>query len=245
MTSTPRPTGSPTASGPLTLAVVVPTLNEAAVLPGLLASLRGQTRLPDRVVVADGGSTDGTANVGRRAGVEVLICPGRGRGGQIASAVATLAEDVVLVLHADMVLPPRAVAAVIEHLELHPGCPGGCLGHRFDRRSPLFRLIEWWDRRRARGGMSFGDQAQFFRREALVAVGGFPDQPMMEDVELSLRLQRLGHPAYLDVPVTVSARRYERHGWWKVWWANRRILRRYRREGPTAARAIYDEYYRT
>ena len=67
---------------------------------------------------------------------------------------------------------------------------------------------------------------------------------ILEDVELSLRLARLGRPAYLDLPVTVSARRYKRVGWWKVWWANRRILRRYSQEGPAAARAIYEEYYR-
>jgi glycosyltransferase involved in cell wall biosynthesis len=229
---------------PLTLAVVVPTLNEEHAIPGLLHSLRAQTRLPDRVIVADGGSRDATVEIALRERVEVRSVPGGGRGGQVAVVVGELTEAVVLVAHADMVLPDRACAAVLEYLAEHLACPGGCLGHRFGSPVPLRKLIEWWDRRRARGGMSFGDQAQFFRREALAAVGGFPDQPILEDVELSLRLGQLGRPAYLDLPVAVSARRYERLGWWKVWWANRRILRRYSREGPAAARAIYEEYYR-
>jgi GT2 family glycosyltransferase len=92
-------------------------------------------------------------------------------------------------------------------------------------------------------GDSYGDQAQFFRRELLQSVGGFPDQPIMEDVELSLRLRSLGVPIYLDLPVTVSARRFVRMKWWRVVWQNWMLRRGYRRRGLAVCAELYDRYY--
>ena len=228
----------------MSLAVVLPALNEAAVLLATLRSLLGQSRRPDRIVVVDGGSVDETADIARASGAEVLAVAGRGRGGQIAAGVAACTEDIVVVAHADMLFPPTALEAVEQYLVQHPACPGGCLGHVFDRPRRVVRCIEWWDRRRAQCGDSYGDQAQFFRRELLLAAGGFPDLPLMEDVELARRLRRPGRPAYLDVPVVVSARRYERHGWPRVAWMNWRLRRLYRRDGEAGAWAAYRRYYR-
>jgi rSAM/selenodomain-associated transferase 2 len=227
----------------MTIAVVVPVLNEATVLPNSLRSLQLQTRPPDRLVVVDGGSTDGTAGVARSFGTEVLIVTGRGRGGQIAAGVRTCTEDAIVIAHADMQFLPAALETIQSFLMLHPVCPGGCLGHRFDNSRRIYRVIEWWDRRRALRGHSFGDQAQFFRRELLERVGGFPELPLMEDVELARRLRRLGRPAYLDLPVTVSTRRYQRLGWWRVMWRNWRLRRLYRREGEAACWRLYRRYY--
>jgi glycosyltransferase involved in cell wall biosynthesis len=229
----------------MTIAVVVPALNEAATLPATLQSLRDQTRPARRVIVVDGGSVDGTAVAAGRLGAEVLFAPNRGRGGQIATGVADCGADVVVVAHADMLFPPTALDSVDRYLIEHPSCPGGCLGHRFDgQRGTCLRAIEWWDRRRALRGHSYGDQAQFFRRAALVREGGFPDLPLMEDVELAGRLRRLGRPAYLDIPVTVSARRYERLGWVRVTWTNWRLRRAYSRSGPDACWNLFRHYYR-
>jgi hypothetical protein len=104
-------------------------------------------------------------------------------------------------------------------------------------------MIEWWDHRRAKRGESYGDQAQFFCRAALQSVGGFPDQPIMEDVELSRRLRLLGTPLYLDVPVTVSARRFSGSAWWKILWTNWHLRRRYRRYGVAVCGELYQRYY--
>jgi rSAM/selenodomain-associated transferase 2 len=226
------------------VAVVIPTLNEEQNLHRLLASVHAQSRPVERMVVADGGSTDTTVSEASRGGAEVLLAAKRGRGSQIAAAVAQLSEDIVLVAHADMLLPPTAVEQVRRALAEHPQCPGGCLGHRFDKGSPALRLIEWWDRRRARGGCSYGDQGQFFRRQLLQAAGGFPDQPIMEDVELSSRLRSLGAPIYLDLPVTVSARRFRRLKWWRAVWQNWRLRCCYRRRGLAACAELYEQYYR-
>jgi glycosyltransferase involved in cell wall biosynthesis len=225
------------------LAVVIPTLNEETALPGLFDSLRCQSVPAERVIVADGGSADGTVAVARRHGAAVVVIPGRGRGGQVAAALSELSAEVVLIAHADMRLPGEALAAIRAWLADHPESPGGCLGHKFDRRTLAFRVIEWFDARRARRGESYGDQGQFFRLDLLRSGGGFPDQPIMEDVELSRRLRSLGVPAYLDVPVTVSARRFERLGWPRVLWTNWLLRRRYRQEGPAACLDLHRSYY--
>ncbi len=113
------------------------------------------------------------------------------------------------------------------------------LGSLLDQTQAADRLIEWFDRRRARRGHSYGDQAQFFRRGLLE----FPAQPIMEDVELAARLRTLGEPAYLDCPVTVSTRRFERLGLLRTLWQNWRYRHAYRRGGIAATRAIYERYY--
>jgi glycosyltransferase involved in cell wall biosynthesis len=228
----------------MSLAVVIPTLNEESTLPRLLASLHGQSKPAERIIVADGGSTDSTVSEARRGGAEVVVAPGCGRGGQVAAAVAQLTEDIGLVAHADMLLPPLALEALRRSLAQFPGCPGGCLGHRFDGASLVLRAVEWWDQRRARSGESYGDQAQFFRRELLQSVGGFPDQPIMEDIELSRRLRLFGAPLYLDIPVVVSARRFVRSNWWRVLWTNWSLRRQYRRSGLAACAELYKTYYR-
>jgi hypothetical protein len=171
-------------------------------------------------------------------------CTRRGRGGQIAETVARIRSEAVLVLHADCLVPPTAVAAVRRVLRDRPDCPGGALGHRFDARNLALRLVEFGDLLRARWlGRSLGDQGQFFRRERLTDAGGFPALPIMEDVALADRLRALGKPAYLNVPLITSARRFERLGVWATLRRNARCRSRFRREGAAAAEAIFREYY--
>ena len=225
------------------IAVVLPILNEAATLPGMLRSLQEQTRRPDRITVVDGGSIDSSTAIVRSTTVEPIVVSGVGRGGQIAAGVRQCPEDLIVVAHADMRFPPTAFETLQQFLLRHPDCPGGCFGHRFDNGRPIYRAIEWWDRLRAKRGYSFGDQAQFFRLEMLGRVGGFPPLPLMEDVELARRLRLVGRPAYLDSPVTISARRYESHGWPPVAWMNWRLRQTYRREGEAACWRLFRQYY--
>src|SRR5205823_2534981 len=127
-------------------------------------------------------------------GAEVLTVTVLGRGNQIAAGIELATEEVILVAHADMLFPSDALERVCRHLRDHSACPGGCLGHGFASARWMFRIVEWFDRRRAMRGHSYGDQAQFFRRSWLPQVGGFPAQPIMEDVELARRLRKLGRP---------------------------------------------------
>jgi rSAM/selenodomain-associated transferase 2 len=227
----------------LTLAVIVPTWQEAERLPLLLKSLQEQTAPAECIAVADGGSTDGTAAIAEQAGALVLACPQRGRGRQIAYALDFCPQDIILIAHADMIFPPVALERIRQWLADYPDIVGGCLGHRFDSTAWWYRLVEWADRRRAQRGLAYGDQAQFFRRSILEAIGGFPPWPFLEDVALSRRLQQIGPLTYLDLPVTVSPRRFQKRGLLPVLWQNWRIRRRLARHGEAIVEKLYQEYY--
>jgi rSAM/selenodomain-associated transferase 2 len=123
--------------------------------------------------------------------------------------------DVLLFLHADTLLPDGALAAV-ESAVGDPGVVAGRFDVRFDNPRPVFRMIAWFMNQRSRwSGISTGDQAIFVRREVFEALGGYPDMPLMEDVELCRRLKRRGRLAALRLRVTTSARKWEREG--AVW----------------------------
>lgn len=189
-----------------TISVVVPVLNEAPHLPAFLAQL--QAEQPHEIILADGGSTDDTIPRAREAGVHVVSAP-PGRGHQIAAAIDASSGDAVFVAHADMRLEPGVLHRVLKALN-RSGQIGGCVGCRFEGRHPFLSLISLLNAARARwGGISFGDQGQFARRDALeLDLAGFPDQPLMEDVEFSLRLKSHERPLYLGGGIVVSPRRW-------------------------------------
>jgi glycosyltransferase involved in cell wall biosynthesis len=228
----------------LTVAVLLPVRNEGPFLERTLASLAGQTEPAERLMVVDGGSEDETLVKVQKSGATFLLHPQGGRGGQIAAGIACTTEDVVVIGHGDMVFPPTAFARLRAYLLANPACPGGCFGHCFASPRWRYRLLEWCDRQRGKRGISYGDQAQFFRRKVLEQAGGFPNQPMMEDVEVVERLRPYGALAYLDVPVIVSPRRFERHGWFRTTWENWWFRRAYRLHGQKACKMIFERYYR-
>ncbi|MFP8834033.1 TIGR04283 family arsenosugar biosynthesis glycosyltransferase [Hydrogenophaga sp. XSHU_21] len=195
--------------------IVVPMLNEAAALPRLFTDLRALERQGAEVLVVDGGSHDGSADLALQAGLRVLPSP-RGRARQMNLGAAHAAGDVLLFLHADTVLPEGALAAVAEALRAT-----GAVWGRFDvvieGRHPMLRVVAALMNRRSRWtGIATGDQAMFVTRVAFDAVGGFPDQPLMEDIELSARLRQRSRPACIGLPVRTSGRRWESRGVWRT-----------------------------
>ncbi len=192
---------------PNSISVIIPAFNEAGRIGACLSSVAvgGPVR---EVIVADGGSTDSTAAVARAAGAAVVQCE-RGRGIQIRAAARIAQGDVILVLHADSVLLPGAAERLMQALAAEPAAAGGCFGMVFDERRPATRIIAGLNNLKAAAtGIGFGDQAQFCRKPALEAVGGFPDLMLMEDVELSLRLKSAGRLLRLGRGVRVSGRRW-------------------------------------
>ncbi len=189
------------------MTAVIPTLNAASVLPAALAALGGQVR----VVVADGGSTDGTPEVARATGAAVVAAP-RGRGVQVAAGIAAARSPWLLLLHADTRLAPGWAAVAAAHMREAPGRAGYfrfALDSADPRARRLERAVAWRCRVLA---LPYGDQGLLIAREVLSAAGGVRPLPLMEDVHLVRRLGR-GRLAALPADALTSAARWERDGW--------------------------------
>lgn len=192
---------------------MIPALHEADRIRASLASARAPGV---EVVVVDGGSRDRTCALAREAGARVIVSP-PGRARQMAAGAAATRAEVILFLHADTTLPAGWSAAVRAALA-DPAVVGGAFRLRFDDRSHAMRLVEWGARLRvALAGLPYGDQALFVRRRALEAIGGVPQTPLMEDVDLVRRLRRRGRLAVLEAAVVTSARRYREGGVLRTW----------------------------
>jgi hypothetical protein len=196
---------------PERLSVIVPVRNEADGISTCLDSLRAQD-FPCEIIVVDGGSTDQTLE--RVAAYpEVRSCHAApGRGTQIARGVDQASGDIILILHADSRLQPASLPRMMSALRQHPDAAGGAMAVIYDPPSLRFRLIAGLNNLRARlTGITFGDQAQFFRRAALAE--GFPDYLLMEDVELSMRLMEHGSILFMPDGVRSSTRRWNATGY--------------------------------
>jgi rSAM/selenodomain-associated transferase 2 len=192
------------------LSIVIPALDEAANLARLLPDLA--RRFPGaEVIVVDGGSSDETPGVVRNHGARFLASE-RGRARQMNAGARAARGEAVLFLHADTILPEGAPAAIAGALQ-DPAVAGGRFDVRFSNARWPFRMIAAFMNWRSRvTRIATGDQGIFVRRAAFEALGGYPDLPLMEDVELSRRLKRLGRIACLRLSVTTSARKWERDG---------------------------------
>ncbi len=192
------------------LRIVVPVLNEGRALGARLSALRPLRERGAEVVVVDGGSTDETWAVARAQADGLLVAP-RGRGAQMNAGATGSRAEVLLFLHADTALPPGADGLIRQALS--SGSPWGRFDLRIDGRHPLLRPTEHLINLRSRlTGIATGDQAIFVRREVFEQTGGFADIPLMEDIDLTARLRRMGPPACIATPVVTSGRRWERHG---------------------------------
>jgi rSAM/selenodomain-associated transferase 2 len=193
------------------LSIVVPALNEAALID---ACLRALAALRDRgveVIVVDGGSTDCTVASAEPLADRVLRAP-RGRAPQMNAGAAQARAETLLFLHVDTQLPDDALHA-LETALLDARTHWGRFDVRIEGRPRLLKLVAWMMNLRSRwSGIATGDQAIFVRRKMFVRVGGFPNQPLMEDIELSRRLRGLVRPLCLRQRVTTSGRRWERDG---------------------------------
>lgn len=212
---------------PRTISVVIPALNEAAALPESMRRLRAVPEVHE-IILVDGGSEDGTAELGRDLGCRVLSAP-RGRGGQLRAGAAVASGDVVLLLHADTWVTPDAGAAMFRALR-DPLVVGGGYWKKFRQPTWLMRgsrfrcwLRLWWN------GRVLGDQAIFVRRDSLSAIGGVPDQPLMEELELCRLLRQRGRLALAGAAVTTSERRFRKFGVLRTYWLMWRVARGYRR----------------
>jgi rSAM/selenodomain-associated transferase 2/rSAM/selenodomain-associated transferase 1 len=199
------------------LAIVVPVLGEAAALASVLGALADLRATGAVVIVVDGGSQDDTMTVAQAHADAVLSAP-RGRAAQMnAGACHALARraDVLLFLHADTRLPPNADALIERALQ--SGTAWGRFDVRIEGRHPLLPLVAALMNRRSRwSGIATGDQAVFVRRAVFDALGGFAPLPLMEDIELSVRLKQRSPPACIAERVSTAGRRWDQRGFWRT-----------------------------
>ena len=196
------------------ISVIIPTLNESSTIARTLTHTVALGF--DEIIVSDGGSTDPTipmiqACCARIPAVRLVTAPA-GRARQLNEGVKACRGAALLFLHADTELPPTARTAIESALE-NTRCVGGRFDVRFDPPSRWGDVISWFMNRRSRlTGIATGDQAIFVHREIFEQMGGFPDIPLMEDIEFSRRLKRRGPTAALTDRVTTSFRRWEKNG---------------------------------
>lgn len=229
------------------ISVIIPVLNEARTIAPLMAALDQET-ICHEVLVVDGGSRDGTAELAREMGGRV-VCAEAGRGNQICRGVAHASGDVLLFLHADTVFPAGGLQRISETLAKHSQIAGGNFRLVFDgetRFSKALTVFYGWIRR---FGLYYGDSGVFVRRSVYNAMGGMRPIPLMEDIDFIRRLERFGRTCRIESPplITSSRRFHDRHamaiifGWIKLhvlFWcgvAPDRLARMYRAQQPRAA----------
>jgi len=195
------------------ISIVVPVLDEAAALPGLLAALREQAGVFE-VIVVDGGSSDGTPEIAARDASLRVVQTARGRARQMNAGAAVARGETLLFLHADTRLPPGA----IELLDAAPSSDwqAGAFTHSFAPSDWRLRLVSAAHNLRCRlTRVYYGDQAIFVRKSLFERAGGFPDVPFLEDVMLCERLRPLTRAVLLPQAVHTDSRRFLHHGVWR------------------------------
>ena len=207
------------AQAPPELSVIVPTLDEAETLPGLLVDLRGQQGVQLEVLVADGGSLDATSAVATAAGARVVDAP-RGRGAQMNAAARLARGPMLLFLHADSRLPdPHLLAGALHALETagREGTPVAghfplCFVRRAERHCLGYCYLEEKSTLNREQTIN-GDQGLLLAASFFARLGGFDERlPFLEDQRIAARIRSCGRWLTLPGRLHTSARRFEAEG---------------------------------
>jgi len=208
----------------LKLSIIIPILNEADNLPELMAHIVRLDPAPQQVILVDGGSVDGSVAIAKEMlkSIETaqsiidwyIIESTVGRAQQMNAGAMLATGDVLLFLHADTELPTDAIDNVQQAIAQYDW---GRFDVRLDSCEPLLKIVGFMINKRSRlMSIATGDQAIFIKKSIFEQIGGYPDQPLMEDIELCKRLKKIARPACLKSKVTSSARRWQQHGTWRT-----------------------------
>ncbi|MBR2513948.1 MAG: TIGR04283 family arsenosugar biosynthesis glycosyltransferase [Halomonas sp.] len=198
---------------PPTLSIVIPMLNEAAGIEAALTPLQPLRETGVEIIVVDGGSQDSSIQIATPLADRVLSStPGRAR--QMNLGAEHARSSALLFLHADTRLPEGAINLITQALKTNAW---GRFDIHLEGKSRWLPIVSRMMNLRSRlSGIATGDHGMFLRRETFDAVGGFPDQPLMEDIALSKRLKALSSPACLRTKVISSGRRWDQFGAWRT-----------------------------
>lgn len=196
------------------ISVIIPAYNEEQALPATLRALVAQQGNYE-VIVVDGGSCDRTVGVARSFPAVQIITVSKGRAVQMNAGAKLATGEWLLFLHADTVLPPDAIQRLIG-MESDAAVQAGGFMHQFSSDDWRLKVISFLDNFRCiRSRIIYGDQAPFVRRALFEQLGGFPNQPILEDVAFCERLIKVTTPLLLSPPVITDARKFLKMGVWR------------------------------
>jgi rSAM/selenodomain-associated transferase 2 len=202
------------------VSVIIPALNEAATIASAIVAARAAGAA--EVIVADGGSSDDTIAIAAGLGARVMTGETL-RAAQINRGVEAASHEIIIVVHADTLLPLGAAAAVEQALS--NGAVFGAFRVEFLEGGARLAYVAFVINARTRlTRKPWGDQAQFARRETLLQMGGYPAFPIMEDYELARRMARAGRVAILPLPVRTSGRRFLTKGVFRTSFVNWMVI---------------------
>jgi rSAM/selenodomain-associated transferase 2 len=196
------------------ISVIIPAYNEEKALPETLDRL---VRQPGdyEVIVVDGGSTDRTSAIAHAEPRARVVMAPKGRASQMNAGAGRAAGEILLFLHADTLLPDGALAR-LNRMEADGLVQAGGFRHRFSGSDWRLALISFLNNFRCvRSRIIYGDQALFVRRALFERLGGFPEQPILEDVAFCEKLLRVTEPILLAPPVLTDSRKFVQMGVWR------------------------------
>ena len=186
--------------------IIIPALNEAAIIENTLRTLQTQGG-PFEIIVVDGGSTDATVAIASR--YARIVRSERGRANQMNAGAAVATGDILLFLHADTLLPANALSDIRSTLIGDVGA--GSFRLQFDATSPLLRFYSFFTRFKFKR-FCFGDRGLFVQTTLFNQINGFAAIPVFEDLDMVCRLHQHTHFAFLPTYVTTAARRFKKNG---------------------------------
>lgn len=217
--------------------IIIPTLNEAEGVRDFLLALQ-PLKEQCEIIIADAGSTDETKLISQPL-VDLFIAASKGRATQMNSGAENASANILIFLHADTYLPEQALSLIQQGID--KGAQWGRFDIQLIGRHVMLKVVAQMMNWRSRlTGIATGDQVIFMTLQAFQKVGGFPDMPLMEDIEISKRLNEFSRPYCIKVKVKSSARRWESFGVWKtitLMWSIR--LRYFLGESPQHLAELY------
>ena len=201
------------------ISLIIPVLDEEESLRALLPHLPPEVE----TIVVDGGSRDRSRELVRTSRAR-LVCSPPGRGSQFNRGAEQARGDILLFVHCDTRLPGDFQDRIRQTLD-RPHTVAGAFSLRIDAPGLGFRLIECGANLRSRWlQLPYGDQGLFMNREIFQNCGGYPDQPLLEDVSLAGKLRKIGRITICPARVLTSARRWRRHGLIRTTVVNQLVL---------------------
>ncbi|TFH12781.1 MAG: glycosyltransferase [Nitrosomonadales bacterium] len=198
------------------ISIIIPILNEARRIPQLLEELKPLVQNNCEIIIVDGGSEDGSVEMIEHPGF-IVERAGCGRARQMNVGAARATGTILLFLHADTQLPDTADLLVKQALSNNSLSCWGHFNVCIAGRPKMLRVVGFMMNIRSRvTNIATGDQAIFVKKTDFMAAGCFPEQLLMEDIELSKKLRIISRPTCINSYVITSGRRWEVYGVWRT-----------------------------